>query len=139
MLYYSSFLILLPVFYGEGTLLGRLYTLLLGVSVLNHAKKYDVYPGKALVEIIDKVIVYTIACTEIYHAIIFSACNFRIMSIFWICFIYVVYNYHFKRRFILKMRHDDMENQLVITHVLFHIACNVGGLVIMYCLRHENV
>jgi hypothetical protein len=46
MLYYSSFLILLPIFYGQGTLLGVLYTLLLGTSVLNHAKKHETYPGK---------------------------------------------------------------------------------------------
>jgi hypothetical protein len=147
MLYYTSFLILLPIFYGEGTFLGRLYTLLLGISVLNHAKKKDTYPGKQTVETIDKIIVYAIACTQIYYAIIYrnqTEYHF-ILTLFWCCFIYVIYNYHIKRRSIINSKksdnHDnhDIETQLVINHVLFHITCTVGGLIIMYCIKNANM
>jgi len=135
MLYYSSFLILLPIFYGEGTLLGRLYTLLLGTSVLNHAKKKDVYTGKRLVEVIDKCIVYTIACTQIHYAIIYR--KESVLILFWGCFLYVIYNYHFKRRCIQDAKDNDMETRLVINHVFFHIACVFGGMVIMYCIKNK--
>ena len=137
MLYYSSFLILLPIFYGQGTLLGALYTLLLGVSVLNHAKKHETYPGKRWVEVTDKVIVYAIASTQIFYAIMLinnPNCLFP-LALFWSCFIYVVYNYHFKRRAILKQQEKDKEKKLIINHILFHIACITGGFSIMYCIR----
>ena len=143
MLYYSSFLILLPIFYGEGTLLGRLYTLLLGISVLNHAKKHDVYPGKQLVQVIDKAIVYAIACTQIYYAIIYrnNAEYSIVLILFWCCFVYVIYNYCFKRPYIInsKNRDTNIDTQLVINHVLFHIACIIGGLSIMHICRSAHV
>jgi hypothetical protein len=85
----------------------------------------------------DKVIVYAIASTEILYAIMLRNnpdCLFP-LALFWSCFVYVVYNYHFKRRAILNKQEKDTEKKLIINHILFHIACVTGGLSIMYCIR----
>ena len=134
MLYYSSFLILFPIFYGQGTFLGILYTLLLGVSILNHAKKKDNYHGKQLVELIDKIIVYAIACTQVHYAFIYANTDYQYMlMIYWSCFAYVIYNYCYKRRTI----HNETE--LIINHVKFHIACIIGGMSIMFIRKNSSI
>ncbi len=70
------------------------------------------YPGKLLVETIDKAIVYTIACTQIHYAIIYSEYHFYALLLFWCCFIYAVYNYCFKRQFIIN-QHQKSKNKAI--------------------------
>lgn len=138
-LYYTSFLILAPALYGQGTLIGQLYTLILGLSVLNHGKKTEAYPGKYYVELLDRAIGHILACVLVWTALkLKDVENARLpLSLFWWSIAYVAYNYHFKRRQILREHAGaiDLQERLIRHHGIFHFVSVFGGMCVLYAVK----
>ena len=137
-LYYTSFLILAPALYGQGHVIGMLYTIMLGLSVLNHAKKHEAYPGKRLIEALDKLVAHVLALKLVFYAVTLRHIpEARTpLALFWWCLAYVAYNYHYKRRRVLKQNAHDLQDQLVRLHMKFHAAAVFGGMCVIYAARH---
>lgn len=134
-LYYTSFLILAPALYGQGTLIGMLYTTMIGLSVLNHSKKHEEYPGKAVVECADKVVAHCLAGTLVWTAWHLEAS--LPLALFWWSLAYVVHNYYYSRRHILRSSAcaSDLDDTLARHHALFHAAAVFGGMCVLYAAK----
>jgi hypothetical protein len=140
MLYYTSFLILCPILAitpGQSIILSRLYTILLGFSILNHAKKKDIYFGKQIVETTDRIIGHIIAIIEIYYGVIYwDRTRYRgLLVIFWTSIMYAIYNYHIRRRVIMNGITLNKEEKLMKNHIIFHIVCAIGGTSIIIAMN----
>ena len=132
-LYYSSFLLALPAYYGEGSLIGRLFLLLFGLSVLNHAKKTEDYPGKGLVEALDRSVGHALAVIMARRAIQLPT---RDVMLFWSCLAYVIYNYHIARpRMVILGRTPDAIARM---HLSFHVASVIGSLSLLHAIYAES-
>lgn len=134
-LYYTSFLCLIPSFYGQGTLVGKLYTVITALSILNHGKSHEEYIGKDLVVGADRVVVHftglllTIESLKLmdYSATIGYAVGFQL------CLLYAVLNYHVVQRHLTRT--GVSVDILKWLHASFHLVSVIGGMLILHGLK----
>ena len=133
-LYYTSFFILIPSFIARHLWYGQLYNVMLGLSVLNHSKRNDVYSGKEFVRFLDRCVAHVLGCGLFLRALRLSIergvlNNWRLLT-FWMCLLYVVIEYHGMR--ILLARRSASANAQKWLHTSFHVVACLGGCLLAY-------
>lgn len=116
--YYTSFLFLLTSFRTAGSWLQTWLAIQACVSILHHAKYYDDYPGKKMVQYIDRVVGHYIGIRSLIEALSVSWTKYTYpnLIIYYTCLMYMTIVYHCRLRTV-----DDWP-----LHKTFHFAGAIG-------------
>jgi hypothetical protein len=127
-LYYTSLIFLIPSIYGQGTTIGKLFTIVTALSVLNHGKKNETYLGKSVVLGADRLVAHIAAVVMVRDSMILI-CHFRTMwyaITFQLCFVYCTLNYYVIQK---NAKSIDIANWW---HVTLHFASLIGTMAILH-------
>lgn len=89
------------------------------LSVLNHSKKHEVYPGRSTVKALDKALAHAIPLSMAYDARALPLTPHT--ALFWTCWLYIAYVYVVAQ----KSRLPEPEGPL--WHASVHAASFMGG------------
>lgn len=130
-LYYTSFLCLIPSLYGQGTLIGRLYTIITALSILNHGKAHEEYFGKRLVVGTDRAVVHFTGLLLLLKAFeLMEHANTLFYALgFHLCLMYAILNYHVVQRQLKRI--DASKDTLKWLHASFHVVSVIGGMLVL--------
>lgn len=135
-LYFTSYFLLLPAIYGRMHWIGPVYTVMLGLSVLHHAKYYDKYTGQGIIKALDKFIAHGLAIGLASQAITIHAqlrhnpeIN-KSLYLFWACFMYSFVYYY-----LLRVKHLDNPVLVQWLHASFHAIASYGGCCVAYSMN----
>jgi hypothetical protein len=133
-LHLTSLAFALPAILGRDSLYGPAFTLLLGLSVLNHARAREVYLGKLAVRIADLALAHGLAAciTRESLAAVRSSPPFAPLPVLfvWASLAYVVHNFYVRQRGLPP--HSQMRRQL---HAAVHAVGAVGASVFIHYRR----
>ena len=130
---------MVPALYGQGTIIGMFYTMITGLSILNHGKKHELYPGKTFIVLLDRLIVHF---AGVAHLVEYNRLNslanakdiLLYLRVFLLCTVYAFVNYHIIQNY-LKTKYaytSFLNNALKWLHVTVHIMSCLGGMCILH-------
>ena len=128
MLYYSSFLFGLVGVISHATWMGPAFTLLMGVSILNHARYYEpTFSEREIVSVFDRLLAHTIAARTISDAIStkWTPKTAPYLAFYYACLAWDISIYHIARR-LLK---EGYSNTI---HLTVHVATSAGVIALHY-------
>lgn len=126
--YYTSFLFGAVALIAQRTpyrSLQLLYQSLYGLSILNHAKYYEDFPGKMLIKNTDKLTAHTIAAVSIFIALTHPRPQPLLMFTFWCCLAWIGMVYY------VLQKSDLPGYEWEPWHASVHVAGAVGQVALL--------
>lgn len=127
--YYSSFAFLAVSLMTAGSWMQPYLSVLSATSILHHAKFYQNYPGRSIVQTLDRGMAHLVGFRALYDAshIAITEANRWYIYMCYCCFLYVAVIYHGRLRHV-----DDWP-----LHKSIHVVASFG-LWLLYKCQHPN-
>ena len=132
-LYYTSFLfgsVVVHAYTVRLAWLHHMYLLVTMLSILNHAKWFDSYPGKLIVQTTDKTLAHTIAALLIINIMKTTVCITIAKIGFWYCIATVAAIFYVPK--------DSNSPAAFRWHAVLHTVSTIGTHCAIVCIK-KNV